>query len=356
MIMCSKIPNVTIGILVLLIITPSAGAQEQDDDLNLSEKILPVTDSNVFRDHNYYNWGCSIIKSEDGKYHLFYSRWPREYGFYSWLTHSEIAHAVSEKPEGPYSYVETVIRGRGHGPWDAITAHNPKIKYFEGKYYLYYIGTHSDEKVLTDNELIETAKTGYSHPSWSVLRKNQRTGVAIATSLYGPWKKLDHPVVEPAGPITTLTVNPAICRGPDETYFMIVKGDKPNEERFIRNQALAISKTPEGPFKIELKAVIDNMDTEDASMWYDPIRNRFYAVFHAHNYIGMITSGDGYTWENAKYNEITTKRILFADGSILKPDRMERPFIYIEKNNPMILAVAVKKGNDSYTIFIPLGE
>ncbi len=210
MIMCSKIPNVTIGILVLLIITPSAGAQEQDDDLNLSEKILPVTDSNVFRDHNYYNWGCSIIKSEDGEYHLFYSRWPREYSFYSWLTYSEIAHAVSEKSEGP--------------------------------------------------------------------------------------------------------------------------------------------------FKIESKAVIDYMDTEDVSMWYDPKQDRFYAVFHAHNYIGMITSNDGYNWKSAKYAEISPKSISFADGRILKPDRMERPFIYIEKNNPIVLAIAVKKGNDSYTIFVPFKE
>jgi len=354
--MCTNMMNVTFQILLLVIIPQLAISQEQDDNLNLSEKILPVTDSNVFRDPNYYNWGCSIIKSKDGKYHLFYSRWPREYGFYSWLTHSEIAHAVSEKPEGPYTYVETVIKGRGYGHWDAITVHNPKIKYFEGKYYLYYIGTHSGERVLSDNELIETAKTGYSHPNWSILRNNQRTGVAISGSLSGPWERLDHPIVEPAGPITTLTVNPAICRGPDGTYFMIVKGDKPDEKRFIRNQALAISKTPVGPFEIESKAVIDNMDTEDVSMWYDPIRNRFYAVFHAHNYIGMITSDNGYNWESAKYAEVTTKSVSFADGRILIPDRMERPFIYIEENIPVILAVAVKKGNDSYTVFIPLRE
>jgi len=354
--MCSKTRNVTIGILALLIITPLVGAQELDDDLNLSEKILPVRNDNVFRDLEYYNWGCSIIKSDDGKYHLFYSRWPREYGFYSWLTHSEIAHAVSGNPGGPYSYVETVIRGRGHGHWDAITAHNPKIKYFEGKYYLYYIGTHSGETVISDNELIETAKTGYSHRNWSVLRNNQRTGVAISGSLYGPWERLDYPIVEPAVPITTLTVNPAICRGPDGTYFMIVKGDKPDEERFIRNQALAVSKTPEGPFKIESKPVIDYMDTEDVSIWHDPKRDRFYAVFHAHNYIGMITSDDGYKWESAKYAEVSPKSIPFANGRILKPDRMERPFVYIEKNTPVVLAVAVKKGSDSYTIFILLGE
>ncbi len=67
---------------------------------------------------------------------MFYSRWKKEYGFLGWLTHSEVAHAVPKNPAGPWEYKETVLKGRGKGYRDAITAHNPKIKYFEGKYYL----------------------------------------------------------------------------------------------------------------------------------------------------------------------------------------------------------------------------
>lgn len=209
----------------------------------------------------YYNWGSSIQKGKDGKYHLFYSRWKKEYKFTGWLTHSEIAHAVSDNPAGPWKYKATVLKGRGKGHWDAITAHNPKIKYFNGKYYLYYCATNMGEKEYSENDLIETAHTGYNHSNWKILRPNQRTGVAVSKSLHGPWQRMDKPLIEPSEPITTLTVNPAITKGKDGKYYLIVKGDKPNEKRFIRNQAIAISDSPTGHFEIQPKPVIDYLDT-----------------------------------------------------------------------------------------------
>ena len=240
---------------------------------------------------------------------MFYSRWKREYSFYGWLTHSEVAHAISKSPAGPWKYKETALAGRRNGKWDAITAHNPKIKYFEGKYYLYYISTNLGDQKYTEADLVETSKIGYSHPNWSVLRPNQRTGVAVSNSINGPWKRLEQPLVEPSGPITTLTVNPAIDRGKDGKYYLIVKGDKPNEKRFIRNQAIAVSNNPDGPFEIQEKPVIDYLDTEDMSMWYDESRNRFYGVFHAHTYIGMVTSENGRDWEKANEYILKTKEI-----------------------------------------------
>ncbi|MBT7093458.1 MAG: hypothetical protein HN936_09440, partial [Bacteroidetes bacterium] len=71
----------------------------------------------------------------------------------------------------------------------------------------------------------------YSHPNWAILRPNQRTGVAVSSSLSGPWTRMEQPLIEPSGPITTLTVNPAITQGKDGKYYLVVKGDKPNEER-----------------------------------------------------------------------------------------------------------------------------
>jgi len=285
---------------------------------------------------------------------MFYSRWKREYGFYAWLTHSEVAHAVADGPSGPWKYKETVLQGRGGHGWDAITAHNPKIKYFNGKHYLYYIGTHLSGTSYTNEELVETAKAGYSHPNWKILRPNQRTGVAVASSLDGPWERAGEPIIEPTGPITTLTVNPAIDKGGDGKYYLIVKGDKPNDTNFVRNQAMAISDTPTGPFEMQPKPVIDNMDTEDMSMWYDSERNRFYGIYHAHTFIGLITSENGIDWVPANENKVMSKAIPLDDGSVLKPDRMERPFIYTEKGKPKVLCLAVKKGNDSYIVTAPL--
>ncbi|WP_223552129.1 alpha-L-fucosidase [Aestuariivivens sp. NBU2969] len=329
-------------------------AQNNTDNLKLYDNFKSISPNNIFKTEGYYNWGTSIIKGMDGKYHLFYSRWKKEYGFTGWLTHSEIAHATSKSPSGPWKYAGTALKGTRNNRWDAITAHNPKIKYFEGKYYLYYIATNLGDKSFTEEELIETAHVGYSHPNWKILRPNQRTGVAVANSINGPWERIDNPLIEPSGPITTLTVNPAIDKDKKGNYYLVLKGDKPNETRFIRNQAVAVSKSPIGPFKIQEKPVIDYIDTEDMSVWYDANRQRFYGVFHAHNYIGMITSVDGVNWEKSNEHVLMTKKVKMDDGSILVPDRLERPFIYHEKGEPKVLSLAVKKGDESYSIFIPI--
>ncbi len=334
-----------------------AHAQDKPDDLFLRDHLEPAAAENIFKTDGYFNWGASILKGKDGKYHMFYSRWKKEYSFLGWLTYSEIAHAVSKTPYGPWKYMETVLKGRGKGYWDAITAHNPKIKYFDGKYYLYYCSTNMGDLEYTDEDLIETSHAGYNHRYWKILRPNQRTGVAVSESLNGPWKRQDKPLIEPSGPITTLTVNPAIDKGKDGRYYLVVKGDKPNETRFIRNQAVAVSDYPDGPFEMQSTPVIDYIDTEDMSIWYDEGRERFYGVFHSNNdgqFIGLITSTDGINWKKAADYWMMPKKILMADGSFEVADRLERPFIYFEDGEPRVLSLAARKGDESYNIQVPI--
>lgn len=352
---CNCLMRRNIFLILAVFLALISNAQESTDNLRLYDSFKPLSPYNIFKTEGYYNWGASIIKGKDGKYHLFYSRWKKAYGFYGWLTHSEVAHATSKNPSGPWKFKETALTNRG-GKWDAITAHNPKIKYFEGKYYLYYISTNLGNNDYSEADLIETAKTGYSHPNWKILRPNQRTGVAVSKSINGPWKRMQQPLVEPSGPITTLTVNPAIDKGKDGKYYLVVKGDKPNEKRFIRNQAVAISESPIGPFKMQQKPVIDYVDTEDMSIWFDETRNRFYGVFHTQGFIGMVTSEDGINWKKSNEYVLMRKEVLLQDGTKLIPDRLERPFIYHENGKPKLLSLAVKKGNESYNIFIPIKE
>ena len=331
-------------------------AQEHPDDLFFKARLQPISKDNIFKTEGYYNWGASIIKGKDGKYHMFYSRWKKEYSFLGWLIYSEIAHAVSKSPSGPWKYKETVIKNRRNGYPDAIAAYNPKIKYFDGKYYLYYSSTNLKGVDYTEADLLETAKTGYSHRLWKILRPNQRTFVAVSNSLDGPWQRPEKVLIEPTGPITTLTVNPAIAQGKDGKFYLVVKGDKPNEKRFIRDQAVAVSDSPAGPFVMQKKPVIDYIDTEDMSIWYDKTRDRFYGVFHtAKGFIGMVTSSDGINWKKATEYVLMHKKVPMTDDSVMKPDRLERPFVFTDENDqPEVLSLAVKKGDESYTIFIPV--
>ncbi|POY39296.1 hypothetical protein C3K47_02020 [Solitalea longa] len=345
---------------LLLFLLLTAGlqvfAQNQSDTLSFKDRLQPITQDNIYKTDGYYNWCPSIIKGKDGKYHLFYSRWKKEFKFSGWLTRSEIAHAIADNPGGPYKFVGTALTARGKGHWDAINMHNPRIHSFNGKYYMYYISTHLDSNDYNEDTIAATnAKLAYKSPYWMPIRNNQRVGVAVSKSLNGPWKRFNKPLLEPSGPINILTVNPTIARGGDSKFYLIVKGDR-NQAGGPRNQALAIGNSPTGPFKMQPKAVIDYMNTEDMAMWYDAKRNYYYSVFHNDNIIYMVSSADGINWDKATEFEILRPDLPMADGSHFKPLELQRPFIYEENGEPLVLAVATRDGNNSYLFFIPIKQ
>ena len=254
----------------------------------------PYTPDNHFQTEDYFNWGGSIIQGDDGTYYLFYSRWPKAYGFLAWLTHSEIAVATSDSPSGPWKHQDTALKGKRNGGWNSAMAHNPKIRKFGDTYYLYYISTSTQ---LSDAELQATAKGGYRHPNWRSLRNGQRIGVATGKSLLGPWQTRDKPLIEPAPPLHTLTVNPAVTQTPDGRFLMILKGDK-KPVRSQRVQAVAISDHPDRNFKIQPVLAIRDIDTEDVSIWFDAKRRKYFATYHAHSHFGVIESADGLNWRH----------------------------------------------------------
>jgi len=331
--------------------------KDYTDNLNLSSMILPVDTSLFVKDKLWYNWCNSVVKGEDGKYHLFYARFPKSVGFNSWLVFSEIAHSVGDTPVGPYVYKETVMPPRP-GHWDAINAHNVKVEKFGEKYYMYYISTNNKGiGELNDSTLRAVGRTGFGHSLWMPIRNNQRSGVAVSNSVNGPWKRLEKPIVEPHGPICHVTVNPSVVKGPDKQFYMIVKGDDIKETRYARLiQAVGVSKSPTGPFKLLNKPAFDDIETEDASVWYDKKRSRFYAIFHAQgkDYIGLITSEDGKEWKKAKNFVVCKKQLILPDGSIYKINRMERPSVYQENGELKMLSFAVMKGNDAFIVFLSL--
>lgn len=347
--------NSIVIVFLLLSIFGNRLSAQTTDDLNLSAMIEAADPSLFVHDSLYYNWCNSIIKDTKGEYHLFYSRWPKSIGFYSWLTHSEIAHSKASHPGGPYKMGQTVLKAHPES-WDCVTAHNVKVEKFDDLFYMYYTSTNTGNDNLSDDMLVEIGKTGYSHKYWKLLRSNQRTGVATSGSLEGPWLHKGKPMIEPHGPIGTVTVNPAVCKGYDGRYYLIIKGDDitANKPRLI--QAIGTSNHPDGPFRLENKPAFADVPTEDVSMWYDKNRKRYYAIFHAHggDYIGLITSEDGINWQKAKHYEVCKKQVPLKDGTIMKVERMERPFVYIEDGEPRLLAVGVKKGNDAFIVFFPL--
>ena len=100
------------------------------------DKLLPAPIGGGFAMDDYWVWGSSVIKGGDGKYHMFADRWAKDLGFGAWVTNSEVVHAVSEKPEGPYVFSDVALPVRGAEFFDGLVTHNPRIILFDGTYYL----------------------------------------------------------------------------------------------------------------------------------------------------------------------------------------------------------------------------
>ncbi len=147
---------------------------------------------------------------------------------------------------------------------------------------------------------------------------------------------------------------------PDGSYLMILKGDvspKTAEQPMPRRvQGLASSATASGPFTILPTPAISDIDTEDTSIWHDRQRQPYYAIFHAHHYIGLITSTDGTHWTKAEDYKITKKSFQASDNKTITVGSIERPSLYIENGVAKALCLtARRKGNNhGRCLIIPL--
>ena len=157
----------------------------------IREKLLPAVKGGGFFRDDLMIWCGSVIKGEDGRFHMFASCWERELGFgANWLFHSRVVRAASDTPEGPFRLEETVLPRRGREYFDGMNTHNPYIRFWNGKYYLYYIGTtyggpipiHASQ--ISDQRFIEV---------WN----QKRIGLAVSDSVFGPWQRRDTPLLDP---------------------------------------------------------------------------------------------------------------------------------------------------------------
>jgi hypothetical protein len=327
-------------------------------------KLLKADKKYVMESPDYYTWGGSPIKGNDGKYHIYYSRWKKSYGFLAWVTHSEVAHAVADFPLGPYVFHDLALPARGKQYWDGDNTHNPTIHYFEGKYYLYYTGNYGDD---TESKTSLNA----SH------RNHQRIGVAVADSPYGPWKRFDKPVIDvspdPAAHDALMTANPSITRMKDGKYLMVYKavGKKlPGVWGGPVVHLCAIADNPTGPFIKNPNPIFtsdkSSFPAEDPYIWYEKgvyyaiVKDMHGAFTHAGRSLAIFYSKDGLKWQQTKDCLLSVPEVKWTDGSTTKLEHLERPQLLIENGKPVALFLAADalsdyaKDGTSFNVHIPL--
>jgi hypothetical protein len=314
----------------------------QDSLLSDFEKHLePVGRALEFED--YYVWCNSPIEGPDGKIHVFFSRWPKDKKMSGWTNSSEIAHAVADKPEGPYVYVSTVLAPRGEGFWDATTCHNPSIHFVDGKYALFFMGN-SNGKLNT-----------------------QRIGLATSDSLYGPWERPENPLLLPGSEGSWddhCTTNPSFLKHSNGEYWLYYKSFDTEgyihpkfEVRGNRKYGLAIAKSLNGPYKkhkgnpvVDFSKMGDNKQCEDAFVWYD--NNKFKMLARDLGVFGIdnglyLDSKDGMHWSKPliayqPLNKYVTQPE--APKHLNRYGRAERPQLLFQNGKATYLFTASQGG------------
>ena len=102
-----------LGASSMLLLSQQGFAVDNRYEEAFIDKLLPAPKGGGFAMEDYWIWDPSVIKGEDGRYHMFASRWSKKYGFGNWVTNSEVVRAISDTPEGPSEFVEVVLPARG---------------------------------------------------------------------------------------------------------------------------------------------------------------------------------------------------------------------------------------------------
>ncbi|NDV82529.1 glycoside hydrolase family protein [Bacteroides sp. 51] len=359
--------------------TASLWAQKIDNLVELKQQsknplfhhLAPAPKAPAFECEDYWSWGSSVVKGGDGKYHMFVSRFPKSLPFHpGWMVASEIVHAVSDVPQGPYQFSDVALPARGAQYWDGRSTHNPRILKHNQKYYLIYMGSTHPFADPTYNELTLTS------PWCIVARSNKQIGLAVSDSPYGPWKRANQPILGPKPETfySFFTSNPSPVIQEDGSVMMIFKGRAHTENGKYSGMSLGIAYAPsiEGPYTVlnndqPIFQVDGQGEAEDPFLWKGAAGYHVIFKDHVAKYTGergggvMAHSTDGINWAVDKDPKAYSKTIEWENGEVAMQGQLERPFILFENNKPTHVFFATmdgpgefENGTRSWNMVIPL--
>ena len=344
---------------------------------DLQAKMLPAPLHGGFRMDGYWVWCGSVVKGEDEQYHMFASRWGKHLPMHpGWLFESEIVHAVSAVPEGPYVFSDVALGKRSPAYWDGRSVHNPCIKKHDGKYLLFYSGsTHpfadvKKEDQITTSDLRAIAATA-----------GQRIGLAIADSPYGPWKRPDQPFLttRPDSFDSFMVNNPAPIIRKDGSVYLLYKsrGYQQDMTKYFTYDEMKFGVAEASHYTKQAHAVLNHplfdsqvYDLEDPFVWQDEDGRYFmiakdmdgHACGEARGGV-LAASENGLNWEICSGKTAYSRNVLWDDGKVRTMGNLERPFMLFEDGKPTHLFFATSDGENglvdckhTWNMVIPLKQ
>lgn len=329
-------------------------------EFNMLFELKPAPLNGGFRMDGYWIWCGSVIKGEDGRYHMFASRWSKDLPMSpGWCLASEIVRAVSDTPEGPYVYEEIILPSRGPAYWDGQMTHNPQITKYKDTYILYYTGTtYPFDKVRSTETDMPLNFLSY------VARSNQRVGIAIAKSINGPWKRYDEPLLKTrAGHYDEFyTSNPAPIVKSDGSTAMIYKtreyigGNSGPMKLALANSKDPLNRVYNRPLSMPLFGT-NKTEIEDPFIWFRDKRYHMIAKDMTGDICGerhggiYASSDDAVDWKLHRNQKSYSRKVLWDDGIIREMGSLERPSLLFDENGKAThMFFATADGPGGYSI------
>lgn len=297
----------------------------------------------------YWVWCPTVARGEDGGYHMFASRWPKDYPFFQGYTAaSEIVHATADAPDGPFEFERVVLGPRDRRYWDGRMTHNPHLFRGADGWYLFYCGVTYEQDASPESMWALNRQPGRNGkmPPWM---NDMRTGVAFAETLDGPWRRPDEPLAlgalkradhERAVNAVAVQTLAGQCR----IYFRLTG----------TGLVTAVASHPAGPYSGESMHVFADHDaeayTEDPVVFrigdhYEMLSKDSSGAFTGEPFaLRHSVSSDGVHWRSAPEPKACSRTIRWSDGVVREQGNMERPFVLLEDGEPTHLYAATSDG------------
>ena len=314
------------------------------------------------REHGFTSTWCgSVLRADDGSYHMLASGIAGNLGLSEWLTKSRILHAVSSRnATGPF-VLRDVALGEGLG-WDGTTQHNGEVhRVPDGTYVLYYMGAQSQSASQLP-EARSSSECPLDHSDDETVCM-QRVGLATSRSLDGPWSRLDAPVV-PVGTggdwDSLFTTNPTAHLFRNGSALLVYKGRSHAQPELMRT-GLAFADDWRGPYvRLSQDAIDVPTNCEDPSIYWSPRMDVYRMVLHCGCSYQVLWSRDGRAWRRTARPQPWCD-VRTHSGGTLRLARRERPqWVLGADGSPthLVNGVLPTRGHDgrTFTMITPIDK
>lgn len=357
----------------LLVCGALAGTVVYSKELDFAELIPPSPSRTaIFQQPGWCLWDPCVVNGGDGKFYLFYSRWPSKLGYDAWCTHAEIAVATATNAAGPYTFFGVALPARAESFWDGHSVFNTDVVCISNQFYLYYTGNHGTTNWSADRAIPASSE------EWWIHRNHQRIGVAVAASPRGPWQRFDQPLLDVGPGFGQTIINvPNLVIKPDGGYRLYYKtlGEGPGRFGSGVFHYGADAESPLGPFVRYPEPMVNKnhllptvkkpfvFHIDDHFEWAQD--GNYFAIVKDHDApfltqygrcLLLFESPDGRTWKPARHSLVKDFSINWDDGTRQKFSRLEMPKLLFQNGAPKILSLAAlpEGAKESFLVLLPL--